>query len=215
MMHNTHTLRNTHKRWLTLLALVCVLLIGVSGYMYVPFGSGGSNIAVNEQTEEGELIIEGPTTTRSLPVALSVPSLGIETTFETRLGLTTSGAHEVPTSYEEVGWYEFSPTPGELGPAVVLGHVDSKDGPGVFYALGQLKRGDTIVIDREDGSVLTFEVTLLQRTDQETFPTQEVYGDINHAGLRLITCSGVYDKETLRYSHNLIVYARLIHINVS
>jgi sortase (surface protein transpeptidase) len=80
----------------------------------------------------------------------------------------------------------------------------------VFFSLGQLKEGDEIEIQRVDGSIAVFAVTKLERPEQSSFPTREVYGDINHAGLRLITCTGVYDRDVLRYSHNLIVYAKLV-----
>ena len=143
------------------------------------------------------------------PVRLSIPALGIDTAFEAPLGLNEDNTIEVPNSFEAVGWYQYGPTPGELGPAVVLGHVDSYDGPAVFYSLGQLAPGDEIAIERQDGTTAVFTVTALERHEQSGFPTEKVYGDIDHAGLRLVTCSGTYDRETLRYSHNLIVFASL------
>lgn len=93
---------------------------------------------------------------------------------------------------------------------MILGHVDSKAGPAVFWSLGVLKPGDEVFVDRTDGSVARFVVTELRRVDQDEFPTRDVYGDIDHAGLRLITCSGTYDRGKARYSHNLIVYAKLV-----
>ena len=146
---------------------------------------------------------------RALPVALSIPTLHISTTFEEPLGLNADQTVGVPHSYDNVGWYKYSPTPGELGPSIVLGHVDSYQGPAVFFHLGQLKVGDSINITRDDGSVATFHVTGLKRYGQSEFPTDLVYGDIDYAGLRLITCSGVYDHGVQRYSHNLVVYAAL------
>ncbi|NCN11839.1 class F sortase [Candidatus Kaiserbacteria bacterium] len=146
----------------------------------------------------------------SLPRRLHIPAVGIEATFGRPLGLTSDGTVAVPDSYEDVGWYKYGPTPGELGPAVILGHVDSYQGPAVFYGLGQLKPGDDIFIDREDGTTAKFVVSKLSRHRQADFPTEQVYGDIDHAGLRLITCTGVYSHTTLRYSHNLIVFAELV-----
>ena len=99
---------------------------------------------------------------------------------------------------------------GELGPAVVLGHVDSKEGPEVFYYLRELEVGDLIFIDREDGTTATFAVSRLEQHPQNGFPTEEVYGNIDHAGLRLITCSGVYNRGAARYTHNPIVFAELV-----
>ena len=93
---------------------------------------------------------------------------------------------------------------------MILGHVDSYEGPAVLFSLGQLKVGDEIYIDREDGTTVTFRVTDLERHLQSGFPTAQVYGDIDHSGLRIITCSGIYDRGSLRYSHNLIVFAEMV-----
>lgn len=165
-------------------------------------------INVSSDAEVAEL--SGEIMQESAPIRLVIPSADIDTSFEGPLGLAQNGEVEVPESYTEVGWYQYGPTPGELGPAVILGHVDSISGPAVFFRLGQVKIGDEIRVEREDGTTAVFEVTHLERPAQAEFPTQEVYGDINHAGLRLITCTGTYNRGILRYSHNLIVYARLV-----
>ena len=156
------------------------------------------------QTEDPPFFVS-----RATPKTLSIPALGIRAEFETSLTVDEHGETEVPVGYDTVGWYRHSPTPGEMGPAIVLGHVDSKEGPAVFYSLGQLVPGDSIEIERNDGSTVVFDVTGLERVEQDTFPTERVYGNINHAGIRLITCSGTYDKKAQRYSHNLIVYGVL------
>lgn len=148
------------------------------------------------------------------PVRLRVPSVGIDTTFAGPLGLNEDRTVEVPEEYDVVGWYQFGPKPGELGPAVVLGHVDSYRGPAVFWSLQQISVGDTVEIERSDGTVGVFVVTQLEQHQQSGFPTAKVYGDIDHAGLRLITCSGTFDKGRQVYSHNLIVYAKLVE-NIS
>ncbi len=145
----------------------------------------------------------------SLPKRIVVPRARIDAPFTSPLGILESGEVEVPAGYEEVGYYKYGPTPGEIGPAVVLGHVDSFAGPAVFYSLGALEPGDEIFIEREDGSTAVFSVERLERHLQAGFPTKEVYGDLSYPGLRLITCSGVYDNGQARYSHNLIVFARL------
>jgi sortase (surface protein transpeptidase) len=146
---------------------------------------------------------------------LSIPSVNISAPFEAPLGLTERGTVAIPEAYTTVGWYKYGPTPGALGPSVVLGHVDSVDGPAVFFSLGQVNIGDNILIDREDGSTVVFEITELERIRQGDFPTQKVYGNIPYAGIRLITCTGIYDKGVQRYSHNLIVYGTLKEIQHS
>jgi hypothetical protein len=153
---------------------------------------------------------QGLALTESLPVRLRIPTLNMDTGFVAPLGLLQNGEAEVPESNTEVGWYKYGPTPGEIGPSVIFGHVDSYTGPAVFFSLGQLEAGNDIYVDREDGSVAHFMVTKLERYPQSDFPTTEVYGDISHAGLRLITCSGIYVRGTARYTHNLVVYAKLV-----
>jgi sortase (surface protein transpeptidase) len=154
--------------------------------------------------------IEGPILAKSAPIRLRIPSVSIDAPFTAPLGLETNGEVAVPDSDTEVGWYKHSPTPGEVGPAVILGHVDSKTGPAVFFYLGQLDEGDDVFVDRTDGTTAHFKVESLERPKQSEFPTEKVYGNINYAGLRLITCSGIYLKGTQRYTNNLVVYARLI-----
>ena len=123
------------------------------------------------------------------------------------LGLQRDGAMEVPPGAYPVGWYDASPTPGQLGPAVLAGHVDWEGEPGAFYGLRELRAGDTVVVDRADGTVATFRVDRVERHAKDDFPTEEVYGDIDHAGLRLITCGGAFDEDAGDYQDNIIVFA--------
>ena len=167
----------------------------------------------NHVSTEGELEISAEETyvlPAATPYKLRIPAVDITAPFETPLDLTDEGGVVVPEAFDAVGWYKYSPTPGELGPSVVLGHVDSNTGPAIFWNLKNLKVGEEIYIDREDGTTATFSVTKLENHTQGSFPTSKVYSDIDHAGLRLITCSGLYNYRTLRYSHNLIVYAALV-----
>lgn len=126
------------------------------------------------------------------------------------LGLQENNEIEVPKTYTETGWYKFGPTPGELGPAVILGHVAAEVGPGVFGYLWMVKPGDLIEVDREDGTTAIFRVDKLETYPQNNFPTSLVYGDIDYAGLRLITCTGIFNEEDKTFSSNLIVYTSLV-----
>ena len=141
----------------------------------------------------------------SVPVRVQIPALGM-TSAIMDLGLTRTGAMEVPPGARPVGWYDRSPTPGQQGPAVLAGHVDWDGERGAFYGL---RAGDAVVIDRADGTVATFVVDRVEEHHKDDFPTQEVYGDIEHAGLRLITCGGTFDKKTGNYEDNVIVFASL------
>lgn len=155
------------------------------------------------------LFTPGAPLAESNPVRLRIPKMSVDTNF-VFLGLLDNGEIAVPKGYTEVGWYANGPTPGEVGPAVVLGHVDSYEGPGVFISLGQLTEGDYVYVDRADGTTATFRVTVLERYNRNAFPTQQVYGDIDFSGIRLITCSGTYNQETQEYDRVLVVYGTLV-----
>jgi sortase (surface protein transpeptidase) len=157
-----------------------------------------------------EMSVQVVSLEKSQPVLLRIPKISLEATFESPLGLAQDGSIAVPEGFDTVGWYKHGPTPGEMGPAVVLGHVDSVDGPAVFFSLGQLEVGDEVYIMREDGSEGKFVIERKERYLQSEFPTKEVYGDISYPGLRLVTCSGTYKKGEQRYTHNLVVYGRLV-----
>jgi len=145
----------------------------------------------------------------SEPVRMQIPALGVVSTVM-ELGLERDGSMEVPPAAYPVGWYDRSPTPGQLGPAVLAGHVDWDGEPGAFYGLRELLPGDQVVIDRADGTVATFRVDRVEEHDKDAFPTDDVYGDIPTAGLRLITCGGSFDEDTGDYRKNVIVFASLV-----
>ncbi|MEA2452186.1 MAG: hypothetical protein QOG04_896 [Actinomycetota bacterium] len=148
---------------------------------------------------------------RSKPVTLDIPSINVHSKVQ-RLGQTASGALEVPSAphYDQAAWYRYSPTPGSLGPAILLGHVDSADnGPSVFFRLGELKRGDRVSVKRANGSVANFVVDEVHSYSKNDFPTKVVYRDIDHAGLRMITCGGAFDDSTGHYLNNIVVFASL------
>jgi sortase (surface protein transpeptidase) len=118
---------------------------------------------------------------------------------------------ETPRDPATVGWYTESPAPGALGPSIVAGHVTWNRKPTVFFRLGSLRPGDHVHIQRADGKTAVFAVTKIASYPKDRFPTAEVYGDIDHAGLRLITCGGEYVQSANRYLDNVVVFARLMH----
>ncbi len=144
-----------------------------------------------------------------VPVALKVPSIGVDTSLLS-LGLASDGTVEVPpvVAHDQAGWYRYSPSPGQTGPAVILGHVTVGEyGDGVFRRLTELKRGDEIVARLADGREPVFRVTAVRTVAKSAFPTQEVYGDTARPELRLITCGGTRTGEG--YADNVIVFAEL------
>jgi sortase (surface protein transpeptidase) len=149
---------------------------------------------------------------RSKPVELDIPSIAVHSSLLS-LGVNDDGTIEVPsgTSYDEAGWYKFSPTPGSLGPAIILGHVDSgARGASVFFELGHLRPGNRVMVTRLDRSVAVFEITGVRRYAKVRFPTRLVYGNTDHAALRLITCGGSFDYSTGHYVDNVVVFATLV-----
>jgi hypothetical protein len=150
----------------------------------------------------------GPALAASKPTRVDIPRLGIHSRL-LPLGLEHDGTLEVPSLKQAqlAGWYDKGPTPGERGPAVIVGHVDTKKGPAVFYKLGRLKPGDKVDVTRKDGAVAAFTVDSVERVSKARFPTRRVYGEVGFAGLRLITCGG--DFVGHHYTGNTIVYGHL------
>ena len=140
------------------------------------------------------------------PVSLTIPLIGVQTQLIT-LGLDAGGALQVPSSTSVAGWYTGSPRPGSVGSAIIVGHIDSLTGPGVFYRLPELRPGDDVYIKRADGTMAEFRVTSVQTYLKDQFPTGQVYGPTPDAELRLITCGGAFDSATRHYLSNIVVYA--------
>ncbi|MGI9597621.1 MAG: class F sortase, partial [Acidimicrobiales bacterium] len=140
------------------------------------------------------------------PTAVRIPALDVNAS-TTPLGIRDDGKIEVPQDYQQTGWWRDGPEPGEVGPAVILGHVDSYEGPAVFYGLETLSVGESIHIDRVDGSTVTFVVERIEQHPKDDFPTLDVYGPTDESELRLVTCGGSFDREARSYRDNVIVFA--------
>jgi hypothetical protein len=143
------------------------------------------------------------------PVWVSVPAIGIKKTTLIHLGLTASGALQVPDVTTVAGWFTGGPRPGAVGAAVIAGHVDSKTGPGIFFWLRALKPGDKIYVGRADGTMAVFRVTRVHMYVKDKFPTDAVYGAVPDRELRLITCGGIFDRSIGSYLSNIVVFAQL------
>jgi hypothetical protein len=153
-------------------------------------------------------VVEAAYLSRSVPIRVQVSAIGVDSPLMD-LGLKVDGTMEVPPSGFPAGWYTGMPTPGERGPAVIVGHVDWK-GPGVFYDLHRVKPGDQVIVTRKDGTRPVFRVTRVEQFPKNRFPTKTVYGDIDHAGLRLITCGGSFNRQSGHYEANIVAFADLV-----
>ena len=159
----------------------------------------------------------GPILNAALPTRLDIPAIGVSSHL-LQLGLNADRTVQVPPLGRDsrAGWYRYSPMPGQLGPAVLLGHVDSAQyGPGVFFKLGALRPGDTVTVTRADHTVAVFRVDRVVSYSKDHFPTLEVYGNTDHAALRLITCGGRFNLSSHGYESNIVAYASLVSSHVA
>jgi hypothetical protein len=143
---------------------------------------------------------------RVRPLTVTVGAIGMRSTL-VPLRLDRTGALQPPADYVHAGWYTGGPTPGDPGPAVIAGHVDSRAGPAIFFRLRDLRQGDAVVVTRSDGRTARFRVIAVQRYPKNAFPTQRVYGPTPDRALRLITCGGAFDYARRSYRDNIVVYA--------
>jgi sortase (surface protein transpeptidase) len=140
------------------------------------------------------------------PTAVSIPALGVQREL-VDLGVAEDGTAEVPTDFDDVGWFTPGGRPGARGPTVLMGHVDSTAGPAVFYELRDLVPGDVVELTTADGSPATYTVTGTEQVAKDTFPTAAVFGATTEDVLRLITCTGAFDAGARSYTDNLVVTA--------
>jgi hypothetical protein len=153
-----------------------------------------------------------PSLRRSSPVSVAIPAIGVRSPL-LRLGLNPDGTMQVPdlsTSADEAAWYKYSVTPGQIGTAVIEGHLDSQVGPAVFFRLGALHSGDHIDVTLADGMTAVFRVTGVREYTKADFPTEMIYGPTHYASLRVVTCGGTFDYATGHYLSSVVVFASLV-----
>lgn len=181
--------------------------------------ANSSNYALDNATAQDSIQRTiGPVLAKSDPLSISIPAIKVKSSLQ-YLGLNSNGTIQVPSpgpKYNEAAWYKYSPTPGQVGPSVIEGHIDSAaEGPSVFFYLGALKPGNHIYIKLKDGTTAVFTVTAVRQYPKTSFPTSEVYGNTNFAALRLISCSGVFDHATKQYLSDTVVFAELTSSHLS
>ena len=177
----------------------CLLLACCSGGAATPAPPSGPPPAA---------AVVAPPLAAAAPVRVRIPALDVDSAL-VGLGLHADGTLQVPADGSVAGWFTGAPTPGERGPAVIAAHVDWDHAPGVFFHLRDLEPGDEVLVDRADGSTARFVVLGVEQYPKDAFPTERVYGDIDHSGLRLITCGGDFDRAARSYRDNVVVYAGL------
>ncbi|GHJ06153.1 hypothetical protein TPA0907_05200 [Micromonospora humidisoli] len=152
-----------------------------------------------------------PVLSGSPPTQIAISRIDVRAPVH-QVGIAPDGSIDVPAAAraQEAGWYDQGPTPGQYGPAVIVGHVDTTTGPAVFHGLRELRDGDRIEVTRADRRVAVFEVDQVQRYGKERLPVDEIFGDFSRPGLRLITCGGRWVGGGTGYADNVVVYATLV-----
>ena len=212
-----HKRRDTHRLQTALASLL--IICGISGITFSAAALARPRELPPTKTFTSEskpsvtaqpTVKQSKTLVKSTPTHITIASQQIDVDL-VPVGLAADGSIELPPVLDWVaGWYNYSPTPGEIGPSVIVGHVDSYEGPSVFWRLRDVHAGDIVNINREDGSVAQFKIIQLAEYDQNNFPTETVYGNTQTAQLRIITCSGTFDTTTQHYTQNTVVYAELL-----
>ena len=144
------------------------------------------------------------------PVAVSIPALKVAGPLEDLVADPASGELAAPADPARAGWYAAGVVPGDQGPAVIGGHVDSRSGPGVFFRLRNLRPGDVVDVTRSDGRTVRFSVIGVALYPKDKFPTEAVYGPTAGPELRLVTCGGTFDRSARSYDDNVVVDAALV-----
>ncbi len=200
----------TGRRWWV---VACVLALVGAGLLW----TGGRQHSVSLGLPTAPSAVGRPTTTptppaglaRSIPTTLGIPAIGVNVSVS-QLGLNPDRTVEVPTDFQVPGWFRLGPSPGQVGSAVILGHVDSDHGPAVFFNLRFLAVGDTVEVTLADGAVARFAVTSVAMYPKDRFPAQQVYGSHGYPGLQLVTCGGTFDSQTGHYLSNIVVSTTLV-----
>ncbi|WP_345771029.1 class F sortase [Geodermatophilus normandii] len=204
--------RAPRRTRLGVLRLVLAVLMLAAGAVALtgpaaPLPAAAGTAAATATVPGPVVLAQQPVPTAVPPTRVRVPAIGLDSGL-VDLGLDDTGALEAPADFATAGWYAGGPAPGDVGPAVLAGHVDSHRGPAVFARLRELTAGDRVLVDRADGSTATFAVTRVERHPKDAFPTDAVYGPTADAQLRLVTCGGDFDRSVRSYEDNVVVFAR-------
>lgn len=202
----------------SVIALAAVLLLTSCGALDAAAPAAGSGRSAEQAPAGGQEPAAGAgagqavaALARSAPRVVSIPSLGVQSELES-LGQNKDGTMTTPKNPDLAGWYEPGPTPGSQGPAVIAGHVTWNGKAAVFEKLKTLKAGDRIKVTREDGKTAEFAVDRIAEYPKKEFPTLEVYKNLDHAGLRLVTCGGQFDADRHYYPNNVVVFASMVAV---
>lgn len=211
--------RRVDPSWVSHALLAAAILLAVAGACALAFAFGQSRAPQVAPPPTAEIagpaapagdVPAPPGRNQAQPVSLQIPAIAVDREL-LQVGLAADRTLEVPpfAQADQPGWYDRFPAPGDRGPAVIVGHVDSPDGPAVFNRLDTLTAGDEVRVRRSDGLIAIFVVDRVTAFPKDDFPSRLVYGAIDYPGLRLITCGGQYDDGDGGYQDNVVVFASL------
>ena len=209
------TRSSKQRLWLALAALlgvaatVCLVMWGASSDPTSTAAPAVDPSSSSTGTPAVAAVAEAAPPPPALPLALSIPAIDVKTDV-IRLGQHQDGTVEVPGNPAEVGWFQLGPPPGAAGSSVILGHYDSMTGPAVFYRLKELRPGDRIAVQLDDGTTVRFRVHSIATYANADFPAKKVYGKQGRSQLNLVTCGGAYDSSRGGYQANVVVNARRV-----
>jgi hypothetical protein len=199
-------------------------IAGLAGVLLIMGGAAAVGVAVGAQVHAPQPSLaaagatgpsagqaHGPSLWRSLPVSVDIPAIGVHSKL-LHLGVNSDGTIQVPslhTRLSQAAWYKYSVTPGQIGTSIIEGHLDSYQGPAVFFRLGALRPGDSVNVTLADGITAVFRVTGVRQYAKSNFPAKTIYGATGYAALHLITCSGAFDYATGHYLSSTVVFASL------
>ena len=205
------------RRWAFPAAVAVLLALSAPGIALVACDGGGGHdtawiaapggAAAGRGVADGALPTADPTgaTGTAPPERVRIPDIGVDAPLEL-LHLLADGSLDPPKAWADAGWYADGTRPGDVGPAVIAGHIDSRSGPAVFYKLDNVRVGAVVEV-LQGGRWLPFRVTSVGRYPKNAFPSAQVYGPTPDAQLRLITCGGEFDRAHSSYLDNTVVYA--------
>ena len=195
---------------------------GAAGIVLVVAGGAAIGVAIGAQVHAPQPSpaaagsigpkTHGPSLRRSLPVSVDIPAIGVHSKL-LRLGVNRNGTIQVPSLFtraDEAAWYKYSATPGQIGASIIEGHVDTYQGPAVFFRLGALRPGDRVEVKLADGVTAIFRVTGVRQYAKSRFPAKTIYHARGYAALQLITCGGAFDYATRNYLSSIVVFASLV-----
>ena len=200
------TLQKTIGYGCLIAGLLIIITVVVHGALYAP----DKEVALASRATSTAFAVSEAVSPTSTPVHISIPSIGVDTNVQ-KVGITYKGNMGVPNNYTDTGWYKYGTVPGEVGSAVIDGHVDNGFGtPAVFENLKNMKIGDSVFVTMDNGTVLHFVVVDIETYYYKSAPLQEIFNQTDAARLNLITCTGDWVSADQTDDHRIVVYTKLV-----